>query len=100
MAEMNLSKQPLYLWYVSRGEGVRVTYDEYDSFVVVATSEAEARNYHPYGDRWNDSSLWNMYDDLPSSWPVKPEDVAVKLIGIADQSLDAGMIIIASFNAG
>ena len=92
-------KAALCLWLVSRGEGVHVTYDEYDSFVVAAFTEGEARRLHPDGSIWNATPFWGD-NALISSWPIKPEDVTVKLIGIADQSLTPGAVLIASYNAG
>ena len=59
-------------------------YDTYDSAVVCAESEEEARN--------TDVGLAEY------SW-AKPSDVKVKEIGIANDDVKKG-IIVASFNAG
>lgn len=58
-------------------------YDMYDSAIVCAENEEEARN--------------TKFDDI-DSW-VKPEDVHVEEIGIAKDNIKKG-IILASFNAG
>ncbi len=104
-ADYPMSSPPLLcLWLVSRGEGVHVTYDEYDSFVVAAYTEGEARRQHPSGHVWNGCAqevvVWGDQDWASGAWPIKPEDVTVKLIGIADQSLAPGAVLIASYNAG
>lgn len=99
-ADYPTSSPPLLcLWLVSRGEGAHVTYDQYDSFLCTAFTEDEARRLHPDGSIWNATPFWGD-DDLISSWPIRPEDVTVKLIGIADQSLTRGAVLIASYNAG
>lgn len=61
-------------------------YDTFDSAIVAAENEEDARNIAvgsvgKYG-----------------SW-VKPEDVEVELIGVAKKGIEAG-VILASFNAG
>ena len=58
-------------------------YDTFDSAIVCAENEEEARN----------TKLGNNY-----SW-VKPEDVHVEEIGIAKDDVEKG-IVLASFNAG
>ena len=65
-------------------------YDTFDSAVVVAQTETEARRTHPYG------SAADWQDNV---WATKPEDVYVKLIGTALPSQRAG-VVLASFNAG
>jgi len=64
-------------------------YDTYDSAVVAAESEEEARNIHPYGNWENRLDAWCTY----------PRDVNVKCIGIAANHITRG-VILASFNAG
>jgi len=67
-------------------------YDTYDSVVVAAESEAEARLITP-GFRGFDDS-WRSSD-----WARAPELVAVELIGVAVPGTEAG-VILSSFNAG
>lgn len=80
-------------------------YDTYDSAVVVAESEEEARDTHPsdggmsysmaeaYG---SDSQKWS-YDF--STWASHPKNVEVQLIGKASPDMEKG-VVCASFNAG
>ncbi len=67
-------------------------WDTYDSVVVSAESEEEARLMHPSGDdkRWSKGWLeWVTLDDI--------DKIDVKLIGASN--VDKG-VILASFNAG
>lgn len=75
-------------------QDVNDDYDTYDSVVVAAPSEAEARFIHPapYKKNWN--GLGEEYD----TW-CHAADVRVTLIGVALESQEAG-VILASFNAG
>ena len=65
-------------------------YDTYDSAVVCAQDEDEARNIQPgchqFGDKWSD-------------WCSSPEKVTVKCVGEAADGIDRG-VVCASFNAG
>ena len=101
------NKTTMKLYLVSQIENN--SYDTYDSFVVVAASQEEARNTHP-GDQlaWapderitkqaqvNASVLWC---DTYSTWASSPDKVEVKYIGDATPDMKPG-IICASFNAG
>ena len=68
--------------------------DTYDSAVVAAKNETDARNIHPDGDfiDWNDR-------DIRSDWCSKPESVHVELLGKAIKGTNQG-VICASYNAG
>ena len=67
-------------------------YDTYDSVVVAAKSEDEARKIHP--------SEWVVdWDDFGGVWCKEPESVIVKLIGKAVKGTQSG-VILSSFNAG
>lgn len=80
-------------------------YDVYDSFVIVAESEDDARDRHPqtcskidwvaktHGDDKNNG--WN----IGGEWPDNRDDVHVRLIGVAGPFVGPG-ILCASFNAG
>ncbi len=71
-------------------------YDTYDSAVVIATSEEEAKSIHPGGARWENGQWtadWGLMD-----WTV-PDNVTVTCIGDATQG-KAGDVVCASFNAG
>ena len=75
------------LYYVWQDENN--DYDTYDSFVVCAENEEEAKNTHPDGD-----GNWRRY-----TWASSPEKVKCKLIGVANDNVEKG-VVIASFNAG
>ena len=64
-------------------------YDTFDSAVVVANTEEEARKISP-GGRW-----YTVYSD----WCMTPDDVKVELIGTTDKVFK-NPVICASFNAG
>jgi hypothetical protein len=66
-------------------------YDTYDSAVVAADTEEEARNIHP-GGKWPQAGSRNW------TW-TGPENVKVRLIGIAASDVERG-VVCASFNAG
>lgn len=71
---------------------------EYDSVVVAAETEADARKIHPSGEMvWSEEvrKTW-AYD---ARWPVTPGEVQVKHIGIAVEGTEQG-VVLASFNAG
>lgn len=62
-------------------------YDTFDSCVVYAENEVEAKNMHPDG-KWNDYS-----------WASSPENVEVEFIGVAEFQPNSGFIC-RSFHAG
>lgn len=70
-------------------------YNTYDSFIVVAESEDEAKDTSPTGEaiNWNNIPQ-NIYD---CDWAQKREDVKVLFVGLAKEGLPKG-IILASFN--
>jgi hypothetical protein len=78
-----------YLWLISQNEAN--DYDTYDSAVVCAESEDEARSMHPAGYQ---TPNW-----VSSSWCSSPDVVKAKRIGVADKSTAIG-VVVASFNAG
>ena len=68
-------------------------YDTYDSAVVAAETEDDARMITPDAGQWGkDSSHW-------CNWCSSPELVTVELIGVAKPFTEAG-VICASYNAG
>jgi hypothetical protein len=73
------------LWLISQDENCG--YDIYDSAVVVAETEAEAK-----------ATLPSEYANWGVSWATGPEEVTAKLIGEAAESVTG--IVCASFNAG
>ncbi len=64
-------------------------YDTYDSAVVCAETEDEARHIHPGGG----------HDWAADTWCRNPSDVDVVLIGEAIEQLLKG-VVLTSFNAG
>jgi hypothetical protein len=77
------------LYLVSQTENCN--YDTYDSMVVAAETEEEARNTMPDSfTRWGQSY---------SEWASSPDKVTVLLIGTAVEGTTAG-VICSSYNAG
>ena len=71
-------------------------WDSYDSAVVCAESEDEAREIHPSGH----SDPWTpLYPGTTGTWASSPDNVSVELIGEAESSIEKG-VVLASFNAG
>jgi len=70
-----------------------VGYDTYDAAIVCAESEEEAVKIHPDGEIFNDGWTWGL------SWVMYPRDVKCQKIGVADKSIEKG-VVLASFNAG
>lgn len=73
-------------------------YDTYDSAVVCAATEEDAKNTHPSG------VLWSELPEKPEWWQWKdtwgaPETVKATYIGEAAPDLPPGAVC-ASFNAG
>jgi hypothetical protein len=88
------SNLKLYLLCQDENDG----YDTYDSCVVAAESEEEARKIHPspgYSKNWWELELGKLY----ATWATKLENITVRCIGDADNKIEKG-VIIASFNAG
>lgn len=80
------------LWLISQDENP--DYDTYDSAVVAAETEEEARLTNP--DGYGKPVDWaRKY----STWASGPEHVKVEYIGEAKEGTKAG-VICASFNAG
>lgn len=83
--------EPLKLWLLSQTENDG--YDTYDSAIVAAADEADARTIHPGGD-----DAWNR-DYHYTGWARYPTGVNVQLIGTAEPDVVRG-VILASFNVG
>lgn len=66
-------------------------YDTYDSAIVAALSEDDARLIRP-------SETYDWTDHY-SPWCSSPEKVTVEYIGEAREGMEAG-VVLASFNAG
>lgn len=81
----------LYLLKNPRLRGHHASYEYYDAIVVVAASEAEARQIHPNGS-WN---IQYFYQDV---WALLSDQVEVTYLGEAAPELMAG-VVLKSFNA-
>lgn len=67
-------------------------YDTYDSCLVCAENEADARTIDPDGNTFEENKQW-------SSWAKGKEAITCEEIGEANDKQERG-VIIASFNAG
>ena len=79
------------LWKIY--QDVNDGYDTYDSAVVVAPDEETARTIHPGECPWS-TELSH------STWAVRPDQVGAICIGEAAPNMEAGAVVVASFNAG
>lgn len=84
------------LWLIS--QIANGGYDTYDSAVVAAETEEDARRTHPAGEPGYGDKNWPEAVGEFTSWAL-PEHVTAKLIGEAAPDVAAG-VICASFNAG
>lgn len=86
-------------------QSVNNGYDTYDSFVIAAKDEVEARNTSPSDGFWEKNQWWFLSLDgeirkgYSSTW-CDPSDCTVELIGVADRKITQKTIILTSFNAG
>ena len=69
-------------------------YDTYDSVIVCADSEEDAKTIHPNGYEFNK----HLYPNS-NPWCNEIESVKVEYIGEAKEGLPRG-VVLASFNAG
>lgn len=89
-------------------QDVNNEYDTFDSAVVVAADENEARKICPDDNcTWVDgkgwyNSVYKVIEVRPKyfAWATDIKDVKVEYIGIAQDSLEIGKVVCASFNAG
>lgn len=68
------------------------SYDTFDSAIVAAESENEAKNIHPSGDN-------DYWKDRYNTWCNEAISVSAEYIGEACEGTELG-VILASFNAG
>lgn len=80
-------------------------YDTYDSAVVCANSEEEAKCIHPDGyyifinERFCRKGGHTAPFGCFFGW-IHPNEVQVTLVGVAAKDIQAGTVICASYNAG
>lgn len=67
-------------------------WDSFDSIIVTAKTEEDAKSIHPWDGKYTVN--WSS-----RVWASKPENVTAKLIGIAVEGIERG-VILGSFNAG
>lgn len=88
-------------------QSVNNGYNTYDSAVVAAESEDEAKEIHPseywilqseYDDYWTRGNLTKSYE-VTGCWAQRPSQVEVKYLGEAAEGTQSG-VILASYNAG
>jgi len=99
----------MYLYKLTLNK--RIRHDMFDSAVVIASSEEEARTIHPNGrNRWNeevdedeDEEEDSWHQDFKDSDPMsswgRPDQVTAELIGTASSG-EVGDVIVSSYNAG
>lgn len=85
----------MFLYRIS--QDVNNDHNTYDSAVVCAGSEDEARMMHPARLACDDCEEWNGKDEEFSMW-CAAKDVQVEIIGTAANNLQRGLIV-ASYNA-
>lgn len=91
--EVNIT-QELRLYLLN--DPSNIGYDEFDSAVVAACNEAEARKIHPDGkSTWDDEK--EIWGDGWSTW-LHFENVECKYLGEAAEGIEKG-VICSSFNA-
>jgi len=82
------NKNPLKLYLVERPDSLPVDYEQYNSFVVAAYTEKEARETNPIGEE--------EFLEYYSSYWVKKDQIdllIIKEIGTASKNLEPGIII-------
>lgn len=82
------------LWLIS--QDVNGGYDTFDSVVVAAEDEEAARLIHPSRKEWPKKPERVIGKD----WADYPHQVQVECIGEAADDIEAGTIILSSYNAG
>lgn len=71
-------------------------FNTYDSCVVVAESEEQARLIRPDTDTWDEVDVFDPYEP----WAHYPEDVIVVEIGVASPHYKEPQVMCASFIGG
>lgn len=85
----------VFLWKLSQ-YSIR-GFDTYDSCVVAACSEQEAKEVYP-------NRFYTMKEarrlQLNREWPTDTEEIYAEKIGRAEENVEPNTLIISSFNAG
>lgn len=85
------------IYKISRSTTETVSYDEWDSAIVAAHSEDDAREIIP--SHGESDRTWDDSKDPWWGWAESKDNVEVTLIGLAHPSIPRG-VVLASFNAG
>jgi len=92
------------LWLIAQDQNQN--YDTYDSAIVAAETEEDAKQMNPAGGRmdephspWDKNCTETVWEYRYNSWCDSPEHVEVSYIGKAAPKLVAG-VVLASFNGG
>ena len=87
------------LWKLT--QDVCTGWDTYDSAIVAAETEDDAKRIHPspYAGNWDNTLSGRWEYESVGNWAFSPDDVHAELIGEALPGTRAG-VILASFNAG
>lgn len=83
------------LWLIQQSENG--DYGTYDSAIVAAKTEDEAKRIHPGGWDWGASG--DAYVCGQGTWCKSPDAVTATCIGTAGALIEPG-VILSSFNAG
>ena len=88
----------LKLFAISQTENTH--YDTYDSAIVCAFDEEDAKHMNPNGDMV-ETKWWEKQEKDQWKWSAwcHPKHVEVELIGIPHKTVERG-VILSSFNAG
>ena len=73
-------------------------YDTYDSAIVIAKDEEEARRISPA--LYTNELYYDFSKENWGNWAFKVEEVMVEYIGKADKRFKESQVILSSFNAG
>ena len=104
------------LWLLSQDENSG--YDTFDSIIVAAETEEDAKKISPYSSVWNDKEkkfgyfrkIWDWTTGksidtgkeefvVMDSWAIRIDSVKVEYLGEAKEGTKMG-VILTSFNAG
>jgi hypothetical protein len=99
-----LTQTPVYLWLIR--QGVNFNHPVYDSAVVAAASEEEAKRIHPRKLRTHPTLVSETdlqaaleSEDGGGDWAAA-RHVAVWRLGVAAEGIAAGTVVCASYNVG
>ena len=99
-----MASKKIYLYLIERPDNEDI-WDQYTGAIVAAINEHSARLIHPKGDGNPWDALQSKWLPNPQhawandSWPVKPEEVKVTLIGIAVKGIEANSVVFSNFQS-